>query len=138
MCRKFAAWCQGTYSIGPYPRLIEIAERAGARAARIAARTASSSLSRRTRGAFCRHGKHTELRAQLPAFALGTLGLVAAEDQSFKLVLTFLTDVFKNRHESLPWDRLLLILESICGNFANWSGDAQPLACGGKFDKLAG
>ncbi len=54
------------------------------------------------RTAFGRHGKDAQLWAQLLALTLGALGLVAAEDQGFKLVLAFLADVFKNRHDVAP------------------------------------
>src|ERR1039458_1887237 len=79
--------------------LVEVPERAGARTPRIAAGATGARGSRRTCGAFGGHGKDTKLRAQLLALTLGALGLVAAEDQGFKLVLAFLADVFKNRHD---------------------------------------
>jgi len=103
--------------------LIEVAERAGTRTARIAARAARPRRGWYAAGAFCGHRENAKLRTQLFAFALGTLCLVAAEDQGFKLVLAFLADVFKNRHDELPWNGMIL-LESICGNFANWGSDA--------------
>ena len=79
--------------------LVEVAERAGARAPRVAAGTAGSRGSRGARTALGGHGEDAKLRAQLLALTLGALGLIAAEDQGFKLVLAFLADVFKNRHE---------------------------------------
>src|SRR5258708_4884103 len=80
-----------------------VSQRAGARTSRITAGTTRGRGSRGARTALCGHGKDAELRAQLLALALGTLRLVAAEDQRFKLVLAFLANVFKNRHdESLP------------------------------------
>ncbi len=79
--------------------LVEVAERASAWTARIAAGAATGGRSRRPSGAFSRDRKNTQLWAQLPAFTLGALRLVAAEDQGFKLVLAFPADIFKNRHE---------------------------------------
>ena len=84
-------------------QLIHVAERAGAGTARITTRTTRTAGSGRARRAFGGDGKNTELWAQLLALAFWTLGFVPTEDQRFKLVLTFLTDIFKNRHvESLP------------------------------------
>src|SRR5258708_32462858 len=74
--------------------LVEVSKRAGSSTPRITAGAAGARRSRRTCRALGGGGKHTELRAQLFAFTLGTLSLVATEDQSFKLVLTFLADVF--------------------------------------------
>ena len=81
------------------PKLVEVAERAGARTPRIAAGSACAPGSRCARRAFGRHRENTQLRAQLLALTLRALGLVTAEDQGLKLVLAFLTDVFENRHD---------------------------------------
>ncbi len=51
--------------------------------------------------------------------ALRALRFVAAKHQSLKLVLTFLAYIFKNRHIDHSPATGLLLLESICGIFAN-------------------
>lgn len=51
--------------------------------------------------AFRGNGENAELCAQLLALTFGALRFVAAKDQSFELVLTFLADIFKNRHRVL-------------------------------------
>src|SRR5260370_37577286 len=76
-----------------------VSERAGARTSRIAAGTARARGSRHSGTALGGHREHAKLRAQLLALALRALRLVAAEQQGFKLVLAFLADVFKNRHD---------------------------------------
>jgi hypothetical protein len=78
--------------------LVEVAERAGARTPRVTTGAAGTRGSRRARTALGGHGEDAKLRAQPLALTLGALGLVAAEDQGFKLVLAFLADIFKNRH----------------------------------------
>src|SRR5579863_5441754 len=111
MCRKFS----GNVSQARGEGLVEVAQRAGAGAARIATGAATAGGNGPGRRAFGRRSKHTELRAQLCALTLGTLGLVAAKDQCFKLVLTLLADVFKNRHGSLPRTPLHLRLNPAPG-----------------------
>jgi hypothetical protein len=59
------------------------------------------------------------------ALALGALRFVAAKHQSLKFVLTFLADIFKNRHIDHSPATGLLLLESICANFANASDEAH-------------
>ena len=71
---------------------------ASAGAARVAAGTTAPAGSWRAHRALSRSGEYTELRTQLFAFALWALGFVAAKHQRFELVLTFLADIFKNRH----------------------------------------
>src|SRR5580700_1495140 len=78
---------------------IEISERACAGTSGVAAGAACAHGTRRTSGTLRGDGKDTKLRAQLLALTLRALGLVAAEDQGFKLVLAFLADVLENRHE---------------------------------------
>src|SRR5579871_1752140 len=46
-----------------------------------------------------RHRENAKLRRQFLALALGAFGFVAAKNEGFKLVLTFLADIFKNRHD---------------------------------------
>ena len=99
--------------------LVEITERASAGAARVAAGTAGARGGGRVTRTFGRHGKDAKLRAQFLALTLGALRFVAAEKQGFKLEMTFLADVFKNRHdESLP-HHSLFPLESLQVDFAN-------------------
>lgn len=99
--------------------LIEVAERAGAGATRIAAGAASSTRAgRRALRPLGGHGEDAELRAQLPAFAFGAPGFITPEDQRFKLMLALLADVLKNRHDFTPVKRTAL-LKSFCGNLAN-------------------
>jgi uncharacterized protein len=88
------------YSLGTERQLVEIAHRTSARAARIATRSASSNARRTTRRSLCRNRKNAQLRAQFLAFALRALDLIAGKNQSFKLVLTFLANILKNRHDS--------------------------------------
>ena len=57
--------------------------------------------------------------------AFRALRFVAAKHQSLKFVLTFLTDIFKNWHMDPPPATGFLLLESICGIFANGSDDAR-------------
>jgi hypothetical protein len=79
--------------------LIQISERASTRPARIPARSARARGRRGTGPAF-RHGrKDRELRLQLSALALGTLGFVLPKDQRLELVLTLFAHVLKNRHD---------------------------------------
>src|SRR5215831_15394549 len=84
------------------PRLIHVAHGAGARAARIAARTAGSGGRHRRRGTLCRNGKHGELRFQLCGVAFGALGLFFAVHEGLELMVTLLADVFKNGHGWIP------------------------------------
>src|SRR5580658_1525826 len=56
--------------------------------------------------------------------AFRALGLLFAVDEGFELVLAFLADVLEDRH-----GQLLLLLESIYGEFAN-SGFPYPRFCG--------
>lgn len=83
-------------------RLVEVAERAGAGTARIAAGSTGPRGCRCARAALGRHRKDAELWGQLLAVALRALGFVAAKDQGFKLVLALLADVFENRHDDHP------------------------------------
>src|SRR5262249_23796594 len=46
-------------------------------------------------------GRQAQVAAQLPAVALGTLGLVSVEEQRLELVGTGLADIFIQRHEWL-------------------------------------
>jgi hypothetical protein len=62
-------------------------------------RSRNAPLGARRARAFWPTRKDAKLRAQFLALTLGALGLVAAEDQRFELVLAFLADVFKNRHD---------------------------------------
>ncbi len=49
--------------------------------------------------------------------AFGALGFFLAVDESLELVMAFLADVLEDGHESL---RIEPLLESICGEFANY------------------
>jgi hypothetical protein len=88
--------CVGTKDLAG--ELVEVAERASAGTARIAAGATCACRSGRGRGTLGRHSEHAELRVKLLALTLGALGLVASENQGFKLVLAILADVFENRH----------------------------------------
>lgn len=56
------------------------------------------------------------MRLKLCGMAFGALGFFLAVDESLELVMTFLTNVFEDGHESL---RVEALLESIWGEFAN-------------------
>jgi hypothetical protein len=49
-------------------------------------------------GLFSAHGKAGKLLAEPLALTLGAGGFLCAQDYGFKLVVTLLADVFKNRH----------------------------------------
>ena len=103
VCRKFALEDLPCEVNTPHDSraLVEVSHGTCAGAARIAAGAAPASRSRcaaaaRALGGYC---ENAQLRAKFLAFALWTLRLVAAKNQGFKFVLTFLTDIFKNRHD---------------------------------------
>src|SRR5215471_18863445 len=78
--------------------LVHVAKRAGARAARIAAGTARSGGSGRSRSPLGRHREDRQLRFKLPGVALGTLGLLFPKNQGLEMVTAFLADVLVDRH----------------------------------------
>src|SRR5215831_3425505 len=78
--------------------LVHFAKRAGARAARIAAGTARSGGSGRSRSPLGRHREDRQLRFKLPGVALGTLGLLFPKNQGLEMVTAFLADVLVDRH----------------------------------------
>jgi hypothetical protein len=86
-------------------RSVEVLHRASPWTTRIATGSASSRwhgwLRRRLRRTptLCGYGKNRELGLKFSAFAFRTFRLLLAENQSFEIVLTFLADIFKNRHE---------------------------------------
>jgi hypothetical protein len=82
-------------------RSVEVLHRASPRTTRIATGSASAGWHgwlRRT-STLCGYCKHRELGLKFSAFAFRTFRLLLAENQSFEIVLTFLADIFKNRHE---------------------------------------
>ena len=70
----------------------------GAWPARIAAAPATAGGSALHTGLFTTHGKAGELLLEPFAFAFGAGGFPVAQNDSFKMVVTLLTDIFKNRH----------------------------------------
>ena len=79
---------------------------ASAGAARVAARsTGAASRSWCAARAFGGDGEDRELWIEFGGMALRALGLLLAIDQRLKAVIAFATDVFKNRHGTLPLQR---------------------------------
>jgi len=69
---------------------------AGARPARITASTARAHGAARL--LLAANGKAGELLLEPLALALGACGLLAAQNNGFKMVVTLLADIFKDRH----------------------------------------
>ena len=78
--------------------LVEVPQRAGAGPPRIAAGSATTCGHVRTRRAFRGYRENTQLGSEFSALTRGAFRLVAAKHQGFKLVLTLLADILKNRH----------------------------------------
>ena len=75
-----------------------VVERAGTRSARIAAGSARPRGHGRSRAALPGHREYRELRGELLALTFRARSFVLAENERFKLVLAFLTDVLEDRH----------------------------------------
>src|SRR6267378_1035902 len=83
-----------------------VVERAGTPSARIAAGSARPRGHGRSRAALPGHREYRELRGELLALTFRARSFVLAENERFKLVLAFLTDVLEDRHWQLPTDFL--------------------------------
>src|SRR5437667_1652773 len=97
---------QGTGVLGQVPesvvfRSIHVRHGASSRPAWVAAGTACSNWARRCRGILCRNGEDGEFSCKSSAVALRAGGLLVAEDQSFKLVLARLAQIFEDGHVCL-------------------------------------
>jgi hypothetical protein len=76
----------------------KLIHRAGARSAGIAAAATGAACAAGCRRFFSAYGKAGKLLAQPLALALWACGLLASQDNGFKLVVALLANVFKNRH----------------------------------------
>lgn len=85
-------------AVAPVTLTVPSIHGAGAGTARVAARAAGATRTLTGLGFFSAHGEAGKLLAELFAFAPGTFSLLAAQHDGFKMVVTTLADVLKNRH----------------------------------------
>ena len=84
---------------GMSSRSVHVTKRACSRAARIAARSTCSARHSGPRWAFRRNRKNRELWIELRGVAFWAFGLLLAINERFKLMVAFLTYIFKNGHD---------------------------------------